>query len=126
MSTTISWAALEFACALSGAMALVVVGHTNCGAIRGAADDVIYGNLTETLANLKPAVAAVQEFDADRTAANPAFVQAVADKNVELTLQRILVAGPIPGEFDRCRRSHPGRRHVRYPYRRGGVHLEQI
>ena len=86
---------LEFACALSGAMALVVVGHTNCGAIRGAADDVIYGNLTETLANLKPAVAAVQEFDADRTAANPAFVQAVAEKNVELTLQRILDRSPI-------------------------------
>jgi carbonic anhydrase len=86
---------LEFACALSGARAIVVVGHTNCGAIRGAVDDVIYGNLTETLANIKPAVAAVEGFDGERNAANPAFVQAVADKNVELTLARIMDRSPI-------------------------------
>lgn len=86
---------LEFACALSGARAIVVVGHSNCGAIRGAVDDVIYGNLTETLAQIKPAVAAVEGFEADRNAANPAFVQAVADKNVELTVARIMERSPI-------------------------------
>jgi carbonic anhydrase len=86
---------LEFACALSGAKAIVVVGHTNCGAIRGAVDNVIYGNLTTTLANIEPAVAAVPGFDADRTASNAAFVQAVADKNVELAMARILQRSPI-------------------------------
>lgn len=80
---------LEFACAAAGAKLIVVVGHTECGAIKGACDDVVLGNLTQTLANIKPAVAAVSGFESDRTSANAAFVQAVANKNVELTIGRI-------------------------------------
>lgn len=80
---------LEFACAAAGAKLIVVVGHTECGAVKGACDDVVLGNLTQTLANIKPAVAAVIGHDADRSSANAAFVQAVADKNVELTLERL-------------------------------------
>lgn len=86
---------LEFACAAAGAKLVLVVGHTECGAIRGACDDVILGNLTQTLANLKPAVAAVSGFESDRTSSNDAFVQAVADKNVVLTMQRIRERSPI-------------------------------
>ena len=56
---------------------------------QGACDDVVLGNLTQTLANLKPAVAAVSGYEDDRTSKNAAFVQAVAEKNVELTIQRI-------------------------------------
>jgi carbonic anhydrase len=80
---------LEFACAAAGAKLILVVGHTECGAIKGACDDVVLGNLTQTLANLKPAVAAVSGFESNRTSKNGKFVQAVADKNVELTMQRI-------------------------------------
>ena len=80
---------LEFACAAAGAKLILVVGHSECGAIKGACDDVVLGNLTQTLANLKPAVAAVSGFDSDRTSANAAFVQAVANKNVGLTIERI-------------------------------------
>ena len=80
---------LEFACAVAGAKFILVVGHTECGAIQAACDDVVLGNLTQTLANIKPAVAAVSGFESDRTSANGAFVQAVADKNVELTIARI-------------------------------------
>jgi carbonic anhydrase len=80
---------LEFACAAAGAKLIVVVGHTECGAVKGACDDVVLGNLTQTLANIKPAVAAVTGHEPDRSSSNPAFVQAVADKNVELTLKRI-------------------------------------
>jgi carbonic anhydrase len=80
---------LEFACAAAGAKLILVVGHTECGAIKGACDDVVLGNLTQTLANIKPAVAAVSGFDQDRSSANGAFVQAVADRNVELTIERI-------------------------------------
>ena len=80
---------LEFACAAAGAKLILVVGHSECGAIKGACDDVVLGNLTQTLANLKPAVAAVSGFESDRTSANSKFVQAVAEKNVELTIQRI-------------------------------------
>lgn len=80
---------LEFACAVAGAKYILVVGHTECGAIMGACDDVVLGNLTQTLAKIKPAVAAVTGFESDRTSANGAFVQAVADKNVALTIDRI-------------------------------------
>ena len=80
---------MEFACAVAGAKYILVVGHSECGAIKGACDDVVLGNLTQTLANIKPAVAAVSGFESDRTSANATFVQAVADKNVALTIERI-------------------------------------
>jgi len=86
---------LEFACAAAGAKLIVVVGHTECGAVKGACDDVVLGNLTQTLANIKPAVAAVPGYDSDRSSGNSAFVQAVADKNVVLTLERIRERSPI-------------------------------
>jgi carbonic anhydrase len=80
---------LEFACAAAGARLIVVMGHTECGAVKGACDDVVLGNLTQTLANIKPAVAAVSGFDIDRSSKNAEFVQAVAEKNVTLTVARI-------------------------------------
>jgi len=86
---------LEFACAAAGAKLIVVVGHTECGAVKGACDDVILGNLTQTLANIKPAVAAVSGHESDRSSGSAAFVQAVADKNVMLTLDRIQERSPI-------------------------------
>jgi len=86
---------LEFACAAAGAKLIVVVGHTECGAVKGACDDVVLGNLTQTLANIKPAVAAVPGHESDRSSGNAAFVQAVADKNVALTLERIRERSPI-------------------------------
>jgi len=86
---------LEFACAVAGAKSIVVLGHTECGAVKGACDDVVLGNLTRTLANIKPAVAAVSGHEADRSSGNAAFVQAVADKNVVLTLERIRERSPI-------------------------------
>jgi carbonic anhydrase len=86
---------LEFACAITGAKLIVVLGHTECGAVNGACDDVVMGNLTRTLANIKPAVAAVAGYDSNRTSANKAFVKAVTDKNVVLTVERIRERSPI-------------------------------
>ena len=86
---------LEFACAAAGAKLIVVLGHTECGAVKGACDDVVLGNLTQTLANIKPAVAAVDGYDSDRTSKNNKFVQAVTDKNVVLTVERIRERSPI-------------------------------
>jgi carbonic anhydrase len=80
---------LEFACAAAGAKLVLVMGHTECGAVKGACDDVVLGNLTQTLANIKPAVAAVSGYEADRSSKNKKFVQAVAEKNVALTVARI-------------------------------------
>jgi carbonic anhydrase len=86
---------LEFACAAAGARLIVILGHTECGAVKGACDDVVLGNLTQTLANIKPAVAAVSGHDSDRTSKNNKFVQAVTDKNVVLTVERIRARSPI-------------------------------
>ena len=86
---------LEFACAAAGTKLILVLGHTECGAVKGACDDVVLANLTMTLANLKTAVKAVPGYDSDRTSKNGKFVQAVADKNVVLTVDRIRERSPI-------------------------------
>lgn len=90
---------LEFACAVVGAKLILIAGHTECGAVMGACDDVVMGNLTQTLANIKPAVTAVQGFEEDRSSNNSAFVQAVADMNVELTIARIVERSSILREM---------------------------
>jgi carbonic anhydrase len=76
---------MEFACKVAGAKVVLVMGHTACGAIKGAIDNAELGNLTSLLAKIRPAVKAT-EFAAERSAKNPAFVNAVARKNVELTM----------------------------------------
>lgn len=86
---------LEFACAVAGAKLIVVLGHTECGAVKGACDDIVMGNLTQTLAKIKPAVAAVAGYESNRTSTNNAFVRAVTDKNVVLTVERIRERSPI-------------------------------
>jgi carbonic anhydrase len=76
---------MEFACKVAGAKVVLVMGHTACGAIKGAIDNVQLGNLTGLLAKIRPAVEATQ-YEGDRSAKNYGFVDAVARKNVELTM----------------------------------------
>lgn len=89
---------LEYACKVAGSKAVVVLGHTHCGAVKGACDDVKLGNITSMLAKLKPAVEAVEE-DGDRSSANTEFVSKVVDKNVELTIQNIMDESPVLKEM---------------------------
>ena len=87
---------LEFATAVAGSKVIVVLGHTECGAVKGACDHVELGNLTSTLANIAPAVYAVGDLvPGERTSANKAYVQAVADENVEMTVQNIVNRSPV-------------------------------
>jgi carbonic anhydrase len=79
---------MEFACAAAGAKVVLVMGHTACGAIAGAIDNVQLGNLTGLLARIQPAVKATS-YQGDRSAKNNAFVDAVARRNVELTMENI-------------------------------------
>lgn len=81
---------MEFATAAAGAKLVVVLGHTECGAIKGACDHVQLGNLTSMLANIVPAVYSVDDIEGPRTSANAAFVQAVADENVEEAVEDIV------------------------------------
>lgn len=80
---------IEFATELAGAKLVVVLGHTECGAVKGACDNARLGNLTHTLSNITPAVYAVNDIRKNRTSKNRAFVQRVAEENVRLTVQAI-------------------------------------
>lgn len=90
---------MEFACKVSGAKLIVVVGHSNCGAIKGAIDDAQLGSLTGLLAKIKPAIAAVPDDGSPRTSKNDAFVQKVADANVRLVMQQIRERSPVLREM---------------------------
>lgn len=80
---------LEFATKVAGAKAIVVLGHTECGAIKGAVDNAKLGNLTKMLENFVPAVSAAQSVEGDKNSKNKKYVQAVADRNVEIAAKQL-------------------------------------
>ena len=86
---------MEFACHVSGAKVILVLGHEHCGAVKSAIDDVKLGNITEMLAKVMPAVEQTPGFENDRTSKNVAFVHAVAERNVKLTIDRIRAESEI-------------------------------
>jgi len=90
---------MEFACKVAGAKVVLVMGHTACGAIKGAIDNAELGNLTGLLAKIKPAVAATT-YSGERTSKNYAFVDAVARKNVEMTMANIRKDSPVLAELE--------------------------
>lgn len=93
---------MEFACKLAGTKAIVVLGHTACGAVKGACDDAKLGNLTTLISKLKPAVEAVTEpaDAADRTSKNIDFVNSVAKKNVHMTIENIRRRSGVLNEME--------------------------
>ena len=92
---------MEFASKLAGTKLIVVLGHTSCGAVKGACDDAKLGNLTGMLAKIKPAVKAVTEPQDTslRNSSNSDFVDTVSAKNVELTIERILEESDVLAEM---------------------------
>jgi carbonic anhydrase len=94
---------MEFASKLAGTKLIVVLGHTGCGAVKGACDNVQLGNLTTMLSKIKPAVNAVVEPSDDslRNSKNIEFVDAVSKKNVELAIDRIHAESPILSEMEK-------------------------
>jgi len=91
---------LEFACKVAGAKVVLVMGHTACGAIKGAIDNVQLGKLTGLLAKIRPAVDATQ-YQGERSAKNYGFVDAVARKNVELTMAEIGRRSTVLADLER-------------------------
>ena len=90
---------MEFACKVAGAKVVLVMGHTACGAIKGAIDNVQLGNLTGLLGKIRPAVAAT-DYEGERSAKNYGFVDAVARKNVELTIGEIRRRSSVLAELE--------------------------
>lgn len=91
---------LEFATKVAGARLVVVLGHSGCGAVKGAIDQVEMGNLTATLSNIWPAVEATQSVPGERSAKNAAFVQAVAETNARLAARMLLERSPIMSRLE--------------------------
>lgn len=91
---------LEFACKVAGSKLIVVMGHTSCGAVKGACDNVELGNLTAMLAKIKPAVDNIETpADEDRSSKNLDFVNKVAAENVRLTIENIKTESPVLHEM---------------------------
>jgi len=87
--TTDMLGSLEFATQVAGAKVILVLGHTNCGAVSGACDGVKLGHLTHTLSHLDPALESVTGIDGPRDSSNDAFVAAVTRANVELNVKAL-------------------------------------
>jgi carbonic anhydrase len=90
---------MEFACKLSGSKLIAVIGHSNCGAIKGAIDDAQLGNLTGLLDKVKPAMGDVPSDVTPRTTKNPEYVDQVAEANVRLVMKEIRERSPVLREM---------------------------
>ena len=93
---------MEFACKLAGTKLVVVLGHTACGAVKGACDHARLGNLTTLINKIEPAVAAVSEptDESLRNSKNIDFVNQVAEKNVMMTIENIRDQSPVLAEME--------------------------
>ena len=89
---------MEFACKVAGAKLVLVLGHTRCGAVKGACDDVRMGNLTVLLNKIRPAVDDTRTLG-ERNSSNDVFVESVAMRNVELAMEQITQRSPILKEL---------------------------
>ena len=93
---------MEFACKLAGTKLVVVLGHTACGAVKGACDNARLGNLTTLINKIEPAVDAVKEPQDEslRNSGNINFVNEVAAKNVEMTIDNIRANSQVLSELE--------------------------
>jgi carbonic anhydrase len=90
---------MEFGCKVAGAKIVVVLGHTKCGAVKGACDNVELGNLTSLVKKIRPAVEAENISIDNRNSSNKEFVENVAILNVKQTMDRIVSESPILKEM---------------------------
>ncbi len=90
---------MEFACKVAGSKIIIVLGHTKCGAVKGACDHVEMGNLTSLLSKIRPAVDDEKTIQENRSSSNDAFVEKVSAINVFRTVKAIKERSPILKEM---------------------------
>lgn len=90
---------MEFACKVAGSKIITVLGHSNCGAIKGACDHVEMGNLTNLLSKIRPAIDDESTVQEDRHSGNDSFVEKVTLINVKRSMQSIVQRSPILKEM---------------------------
>jgi carbonic anhydrase len=81
---------MEFACKVAGSKLIVVLGHSKCGAVKGACDHIEMGNLTELLSKIQPAVYQENSTKDERNSKNGTFVENVAKINVKRSVKNII------------------------------------
>ena len=91
---------MEYATKVSGSKVIMVLGHTECGAIKSAIDGVKLGNITELLANMQPAIDSTTAYSGEKSSGNEAYVRAVTEQNVRLTMDNIRKRSPIIAELE--------------------------
>ena len=90
---------MEFGCKVAGSKIIVVLGHTKCGAVKGACDHVEMGNLTALLTKIRPAVDDEVTVKENRNSGNTVFVEKVSAINVKRTVKAIMERSPILKEM---------------------------
>jgi carbonic anhydrase len=90
---------MEFACKVAGSKIIVVLGHSQCGAVKGACDHVEMGNLTALLSKIRPAIDDETTVTTDRDSKNPEFVEKVTVVNVKRVMKEIVERSPIIKEM---------------------------
>lgn len=93
---------MEFACKLAGSKLIVVLGHTKCGAIQGACNNVVLGHVTSLLDKIKPAIEIETETVSERNGGNVSFTQNVTKNNVFLTVKKIKEQSEILNEMEQA------------------------
>ena len=91
---------MEFACKIAGSKLIVVLGHTNCGAITGACNNLVLGNITGLLNKIKPAIELETETKTNRTDKNEAFLKNVTVNNVFITVKKVKEQSSILHEME--------------------------
>lgn len=94
---------MELACKIAGSKLIVVLGHTKCGAILGACNNIVLGNLTALLNKIKPAIERETETIAERNGNNKSFLQNVTKNNIFITVQKIKEQSSILYEMEQSK-----------------------
>lgn len=94
---------MEFACKIAGSKLIVVLGHTNCGAIEGACNNIVMGNITALLNKIRPAIEVETLTTNERNGNNKSFVQNVTKNNVFITVQKIKEQSSILNEMEQTK-----------------------
>ncbi len=94
---------MELACKIAGSKLIVVLGHTNCGAIIGACNNIVLGNITALLKKIKPAIKQETETKIERNANNESFLKNVTVNNVFITVKKIKEQSSILKEMEQAK-----------------------
>jgi carbonic anhydrase len=92
---------MEFASKLVGTKVILILGHTKCGAVSGACDNVEMGNLTALLQKIQPAIDRETSIKENRNSKNPDFVNRITELNVRMVMERVTEQSPILAELEK-------------------------